>query len=214
MSAAAQVDYTYRYPMPSFVGRARGEFGLFLATCDAAQQSPYFFSGLMRQPGSTAKMLLALSSVVRSHFYVPLNSLMLDPVVTCNEQMIRFEGFSGCCGVYARVDLESDAFDADLRLRGTTNVDFNDPMRASLAGLRDGDEARLAVGTEGVTLETGEETVFEKKVALPARWIKGFNEVQCYQRALQLRFAVAERWMATTASSKRDLLCPKGQADE
>ena len=58
---------------------------------------------------------------------------MTDPVVTCNEGMVRFEGFSGCCGVYARVDLDERAFQGDLYRTGTTNVDFNNPMRAIVA---------------------------------------------------------------------------------
>ena len=71
-------------------------------------------------------MLLVLSDVVRTHFFLPQPAL-LDPVVTSNEAMLRFEGFSGCCGVYARVDLPAEAFDSDIQGRGTTNVDFNNP---------------------------------------------------------------------------------------
>ena len=30
----------------------------------------------------------------------------MDPIATSSPSMVRFEGFSGCCGVYARVDLD------------------------------------------------------------------------------------------------------------
>ena len=60
--------------------------------------------------------------------------------------------FSGCCGVYARVDLPPESFESDLQQRGTTNVDFNDPMRAALNRLRDREEVRLSVGRDEVAL--------------------------------------------------------------
>ncbi len=100
---------------------------------------------------------------------------MADPVVTCNEGAVRFEGFSGCCGVYARVDLDERAFQGDLYRTGTTNVDFNNPMRAALTRLRDDEETRLAVGADEVVLSRGADSVVEKKVKLPIRWIKGFS---------------------------------------
>jgi hypothetical protein len=100
--------------------------------------------------------------------------------------MLRLEGFSGCCGVYARADLPAESFDREIRGRGTTNVDFNTPMRTALARLRDSDHALLNVGREGVELVSEGESVVEKKVKLPVRWIKGFSEVQAYQPALQL----------------------------
>ena len=96
-------------------------------------------------------MLLVLNQVVRTHFFLqrPPN---LDPVVTSSESVIRFEGFSGCCGVYARIDLSSDAFDSEIQGRGTTNVDFNDRMRAELLRIRDTDEVRLSVGASELAL--------------------------------------------------------------
>ena len=97
---------------------------------------------------------------------------------------MRFEGFSSCCGVYARADFEASTFDADILGRGTTNVDFNSAMRAALAQLRASDTVRLAVGADAVHLEKGDQTVVEKKVKLPVRWIKGFTEVQAYLPAL------------------------------
>ena len=131
----------------------------------------------MLAPRETAEMLLVLSEVVRTHFFLP-RPAMLDPVVTSNDSMLRFEGFSGCCGVYARVDIPAEAFHCDHLGRGTTNVDFNNPMRAALSRLRNHDDARLAVGADGVELSKAGDTIVEKKVKLPVRWIKGFSEVQ------------------------------------
>ncbi len=189
MSVATAIDFTYRYEFSSGFGETDQGFGLQLATCGAKQEQPHFFDGQMLAPRETGQMLLVLSDVVRTHFFLPRPAL-LDPVVTSSESMLRFEGFSGCCGVYARVDIPVEAFTTDFLGCGTTNVDFNNPMRAALGRLRDHDQARLAVGREGVELSKGGDTVVEKKVKLPLRWIKGFSEVQLYQPTMELKLDV------------------------
>ena len=189
VSAAASLDFTYRYPFASAVGEVDQGLGLRLATCDAKLAHPYFFDGCLRQPRMVGDMLLVLGEVVRTHFFLP-RPPMTDPVVTSSPAMLRFEGFSGCCGVYARVDLPGEAFDRDIQGRGTTNVDFNSPMRVALARLRDHDNVRLAVGADEVALSRDGESVVEKKVKLPVRWIKGFSEVQAYQPGLELKLEV------------------------
>lgn len=88
--------------------------------------------------------------------------------------MLRFEGFSSCCGVYARVDLETQAFDSELRGKGTTNLEFNDTRQTALRRLTDSDDIKLQVGREGVTLRTADDRIVERKVKLPVRWIKSF----------------------------------------
>ena len=189
MSAAA-LEHTYRYAFPSGPGPTAAGPGLRLATCSADLEQPHFFEGRLRKPGEAGRMLLALADVVGTHFFLPTPP-NLDPVVTSNEAMLRFEGFSGCCGVYARVDLPPEAFDRDLAGRGTTNVDFNSPMRAALSRLRDADDdARLAVGADEVALSKGGGAVVEKRVKLPVRWIKGFCEVAAYAPLLELKLEV------------------------
>lgn len=195
MTAALRLDYTYRYPFASTLERDGALQTLRLATCDGrdAQRvsNPFFFEGRLLAPRTTAEMLLALSHVVTSRFYQPHLKLHIDPVVTGNEEMLRLEGFSSCCGVYARVDLPASAFDGELQQRGTTNVDFNSGMRAALAQVRDGEDVRLAVGKSGVQLTRDSSTIVEKKVSLPVRWIKGFAEVQAFQSRLRPRFDIS-----------------------
>ena len=58
-----------------------------------------------------------------------------------------------------------------LQGRGTTNVDFNATMRAALARIRDGDKVELSVGAKAVELCRDAETVVERKVPLPLRWL-------------------------------------------
>jgi len=192
MPAAAQLLHTYRYPFASHV---ESGYGLRLATSgtqEDAAANPYFFEGRVMRPDELSDMLLVVSEVVRSRFYIPGAMRQIDPVVTCNEDALRFEGFSSCCGVYGRADFSSDAFDAGLRGRGTTNVDFNSPMRGALGRMRTGGEARLSVGIDEVKLTASASgSIVEKKVQLPHRWIKGFAEVQAYLPRLRERIEVS-----------------------
>lgn len=189
MSAA--IDFTYSYAFPSTVqASAHGRPQLTLATCNADHAQPHFFDGKVRQPRMLGEMLYVLSDVVRTHFFLPRPAI-LDPVVTSNEEMLRLEGFSGCCGVYARVDLPASAFEGECKGRGTTNVDFNNDMRAALLRLRDEEDVEFAVGTDEVILSRDGAKTIEKKVKLPLRWIKGFSEVQAYQPRLEPRMDVS-----------------------
>lgn len=186
MSAA--LDFNYQYAFSSAIAKNKdNKPQLSLATFDPNKGHPYFFDGRVRSPETLGEMLLTLSDVVRTHFFLP-RPVLLDPVLTSNENLLRLEGFSGCCGVYARVDLPTDFFEGDCHGRGTTNVDFNTPMRNALMQLRDNDDVRFSVGRDEVVLSRGQEQTTEKKVKLPLRWIKGFSEVQAYQPRLELCF--------------------------
>ena len=183
------IAHSYVYTEPSALGRNTRGPELHLATCTGALEHPWFFSGRLREPRLTADLLLALTEVVRTHFWQP-RPVLLDPVVTASAAVLRLEGFSGCCGVYARVDLAAEAFDAEILGRGTTNVDFNDPMRTALARLHDEAQVELSVGRGEVRLDHQGDAVVEKKVRLPVRWVKGFSEVQAYQPRLSPRLGL------------------------
>ena len=192
MSAVLQ---TYRYATPSFLsidGRPR----LALSTAMPANGSPpRFFEGHMLEPRQVAEMLTAVHLVVGSRFFTPANSVaraiaLSDPVVTSGGGVLRFEGFSSCCSTYVRADVLPAAYDGQVIAKGTTNVDFNAPMRAALARVRDELGLELAVGTDEVTLRSGPAEVTERQVALPVRWIRGMVEVQSCQASMRRRFEV------------------------
>lgn len=186
----SSIPHTYRYAYASQV--AANDVGrpqLSLATSNSDLTQPHFFDGKARAPRELGQMLYTLSDVVRTHFFKQVPAL-LDPVVTSNEALLRLEGFSGCAGVYARVDLPRESFSGETFGRGTTNVDFNQPMRNALMRLRDGDDVDFAVGKDEVVLSKGGAATVEKKVNLPLRWIKGFSEVQNYQPELDLKFEI------------------------
>lgn len=54
-----------------------------------------------------SRCLITLSNIVQSSFNLsPFEIAKLkDPIVTAGNEKIRFEGFSHCAGVYARVDI-------------------------------------------------------------------------------------------------------------
>lgn len=169
-----------------------GGMAVRLATCGGAEDHPFFFRGKLLRPRRTADLLRGLVQVVQSRFYIPPAALarilaLADPIVTCADEVLRFEAFSGCCGAYARVDLLPNAADGERPGRGTTNVDFNAPMRAALARVRDSDSVGLSVGSDSVELARGTESVVERKVALPIRWLKGLVEVQTVQARMNRR---------------------------
>jgi hypothetical protein len=193
--SAVSLDYTYRYRQPSALLMDGDLERLFLATTSTPEASPLFFQGSLRQPRRAADLLLALSRVVRTRFHIPAAMLAkilaeADPVVTCSEDRVRFEGFSACCGVYARVDFLPEALDGSLLGHGTTNVDFNPPMRAALAGIREREPVRLSVGASEVEVTRESGSAVERKVPLPVRWLKGFVEAQAHQSRMSLRMEV------------------------
>jgi hypothetical protein len=190
--SSTSIAYTYRYPFSSSIGKTVGGNALHLATSSTEQVNPYFFRGRILQPRVTAQMLLALSEVVRTRYFLPTpDPSTLDPVVTSNDSTIRFEGFSACCGVYVRVDLSQQAFETEFHARGTTNVDFNTSMRTTLGQIKEIDRVKLFVGDDELMLENNQESIVEKKVLLPLRWIKSFSEVQAYLPTMDLKFELS-----------------------
>lgn len=192
----AAVNYAYTYAFPSLLETVSDGRRLTLATCGGAEKHPYFFQGRFMQPRRCADMLLAISEISRTRFYSPteIRERMLaaaDPVVTSGGDRLRFEAFSVCCGAYARVDLRPEAIDGEYVGKGTTNVDFNPPMRAALTSILNTEKVGLNVGADSVELERGGNKVIERKVKLPVRWLKGFVEVQAYQPRLKLIFEIS-----------------------
>jgi len=196
LNTAIEFDYTYRYAAPSSLLRDQNRNQLSLVTSPECGSSAQFFRGRVTQPKRTADLLIAIVSVVQSRFHVPAAMLgrillLADPVITCSESFVRFEGFSSCGGAYARLDLLPDALDGERLTSGTTNVDVNAPMRNGLSKLRDGEAMDLTVGAEGLAIQHNGQELIERKVKLPSRWLRGFVEVQSFQANMALSFEVS-----------------------
>lgn len=143
---------------------------------------PCFFWGNVGQPFILARCLITLSNIVRSSFSLsPFQMTLLKaPIVTAGNERLRFEGFSHCAGVYARIDVMPDGLDGEFLENGTTNIDFNQPMINALGSIRPNEKIMLSIGEKEVGLYKEEEKIIERKVPLPVKWIKGLGTVQVY----------------------------------
>jgi SWIM zinc finger len=187
----AVVEQTYAYLAPSTVAVDSDGTEVTLSTSGGGSPHPYFFTGFLGEPRQTAQALLVVAEVARTRYYIPPGSASrlaaADPVVTSNVDRLRFESFSGCAGVYARLDLEPELLGGEAAAWGTTNVDFNLPMRAALARVHDADAMLMHVGHDEVRVTTLAGSEVERKVPLPERWVKGFAEVQVSASRMLLR---------------------------
>ncbi|WDZ83465.1 SWIM zinc finger family protein [Micromonospora cathayae] len=174
---------TYRYLGPSTLR----DGDLALQTSGGPTANPRFFTGFLTAPQAAAAGLLAVAEVARTRYHQPVSPASLDPVVTGSRDRLRFESFSGCCGVYARLDVSPAGFDGDVVAHGTTNVDVNAPLREALARVGGLDPLHLSVGPDDLTVSTLDGPVVERKVPLPARWLRGFAEVHVLAAATAVR---------------------------
>ena len=175
-------DFSYSYPRPSALNTdALGSSLLLSAFSEEPTTSgtDCFFWGRLQNSWLAARGLSTLAKVVSSRF-VPQSAALRDPIVTAGAGQLRFEAFSSCNGVYARLDLGPEALDGEFLSSGTTNVDFNEPMVNALARIARTEPVVLSIGQKEVVLERAAGRVVERKVALPERWIKGLTSVQAY----------------------------------
>ncbi|MET7369227.1 SWIM zinc finger family protein [Streptomyces sp. NPDC005566] len=152
-----------------------------------AEANPRFFSGFLTSPRIAARGLLAVADVASARYYQRMLPSSLDPVVTGNGDRLRFESFSGCCGVYARLDVLQDGLGGAETGYGTTNVDVNHPLREALSRITADDPLHLRVGPDEMAVTTVDGPVVEKKVPLPGRWLRGFAEAQVVSAGFDLR---------------------------
>ena len=188
--AAPVLEQTYRYRSPSTLVGDGERRRLRLATSGGPAANPRFFRGRLLLPVVAADLLLTLGDVARSRFHVPSAMLikileLADPVATCADDRLRFETFSACCSVYGRVDLLPEAYEGETIGRGTTNVDFGVGIRSALAGVDERSRLGLSVGADDIEVEVDEGSAIERRVPLPARWLRGFLEVQVIQAELE-----------------------------
>ncbi|MEU3251038.1 SWIM zinc finger family protein [Streptomyces sp. NPDC006997] len=180
------------YRRPSVLESAAGGRRLGLetsrgATTSGVRDHPQFFAGFLTSPQIASAGLLAVADVAAARYYQRQLRASLDPVVTGNGDRLRFESFSGCGGVYARLDVLSAGLDGGEVGHGTTNVDVNNPLREALSRIGTDDPLHLRVGPEELAVTTLDGPVVEKKVPLPDRWLRGFAEAQVIAADFELR---------------------------
>ena len=176
--------FQYAYSFASLLREDKGKTELFLSNYSELPQAnlPCFFTGTISNPYIVARCLVNLANVVKSNFILTAAQLeaMRDPIVTVGAEQIRFEGFSQCAGVYARVDVTEEGQKEAFVASGTTNVDFNQEMISALGRVSKNSSFKLNVGSKAVEVTTDKSKVTEKKVKLPTRWVKSLTAVQHY----------------------------------
>lgn len=175
---------SYQYASKSVLTKSDKEDNLLLSKFSEVQRgnSPCFFWGKLNNPYELSRCLITLSNVVQSSFNLsPFQlALLKDPIVTAGNEQIRFEGFSHCAGVYARVDVLENGQEGEFIENGTTNVDFNTPLISELGKVKKTENLVLSVGQKEVGFHKNGESIIERKVPLPSKWIKGLTTVQYY----------------------------------
>jgi len=180
------------YTRPSTLESAPGGRRLGLETSRGATprgvvDHPRFFAGFLTSPQVASAGLLAVADVAGARYYQQQLRSSLDPVVTGNGDRLRFESFSGCGGVYARLDVLEAGLDGGEVGHGTTNVDVNNPLREALSRIGSDDPLHVRVGPDELAVTTLDGPVVEKKVPLPDRWLRGFAEAQVTAAGFELR---------------------------
>ena len=182
MSATDTLDYGYSFA--SLLKHTPTQDELFLSNYSEIPSAnlPCFFTGKISNPYIVSRCLTTLANVVKSNFIITQAQLeaMRDPIVTVGNEQIRFEGFSQCAGVYARVDVTEKGQKEAFVANGTTNVDFNQEMISALGRVSKQSSFVLNVGSKSVEVTTEKTKVKEKKVTLPTRWVKSLTAVQHY----------------------------------
>lgn len=192
--APAELGYAYRTSSLLTADDAGTKLALATSggtTTTGQAANPFFFAGFVEHPDVVAQALLVVARVARTRFYVPPGSLAAilraaDPVVTSSPEGLRFESFSPCCGVYARLDVDAAALEATFSAAGVTNVDVNPPLRQALAQIHSREPLHLAVGADALQVSTFDAEITEEKVPLPQRWLKGFAETQMISAGIEL----------------------------
>ena len=174
----------YKYNSQSSITSTKGKENLLLSKFNEVEKgnSPCFFWGKLNNPYELSRCLITLSNTVQSSFNLsPFQlALLKDPIVTAGNNQIRFEGFSHCAGVYARVDVLENGQDGEFIENGTTNVDFNTHLISELGKIKKNDDLVLSVGEKEVGFHKEGDSFIERKVPLPSKWIKGLTTVQHY----------------------------------
>lgn len=180
-----------------------------------------YFRGFVRSPRVVAGGMLALADIAAADFRQIRAERAggRDPVVTSDGERLRFESLSRCGGVYGRLDVEAVGLEGVSTGRATTNVDVNPPLYQALTRVGGDDPLRLTVGADEVSVTTMDGQVVEKRVPLPARWLRGLAEVAARAAALDPRMELpagrasgllAE--LSSTAVRRTRWIVPAGRA--
>lgn len=163
--------------------------GLGVAGLEA---SPSFFHGFATHPQVLARGLVTLADITATRYfnYTPTNER--DPILSAHGDRLRAECFSACNGVYACLEVLESGLDGGDIGRGTTNVDLSPASRAVLSAIPSQALLHVDVGNDGLTASTLEETVIERPVEMPERWVRALGNAASMHRDFHEVFSIPQ----------------------
>lgn len=195
----------FRYAGRSGLRVERREVHLGLATTERRT----FVDGGVERADLLSAGLLAVAHVAASRYDTPdgAGARLADPFVTTGDGVVRFESLSGCGRVAARLDLLPGGLDLADHPAGTTNVELGPRMRELLAGVLSRDPARLQVGAPGLTLIPPGSRLPDRRVMLPARWVRTLAELPALTAAMTVRAELGSRHAKSFVRSLGPVSC-------
>jgi len=139
--------------------------------------------------------------------------LVLDPIVSVQEDGTFFEAFSEDESVYARVFLPHENLKTKSKPRlGTTNIDYSVLLEREFSRVRSYRPLDLEVGLNKVDISTAAATVKEERIPLPDTWVRGLVEVQSVLSLAPIDFKISADTLAELLAlleSKRERKSPR-----
>ncbi|MDO4760918.1 MAG: SWIM zinc finger family protein [Corynebacterium sp.] len=159
---------------------------------EGVEVSPSFFHGFATHPQVLARGLVTLADITATRYfnYVPTNER--DPILSAHGDRLRAECFSACNGVYACLEIHERGLDGGEIGRGTTNVDLSPASRAVLSAIPARSLLHVDVGAEGLTASTLEESLTERPVEMPERWVRALGNASSMHREFHEVFSVPQ----------------------
>ena len=188
----AAVEQTYAYLAPSTVAVDADGAEVTLSTSGGGVAAPVLLHGLPRRAAADGAVAPGrgrgrADALLRAAAARPRGSLPPTPSSPATSTGCG-SSRSPAAPASTRGSTSTPSCSAARRLHwGTTNVDFNLPMRAALARVHDADAMLMHVGHDEVRVTTLAGSEVERKVPLPERWVKGFAEVQVSASRMLLR---------------------------
>lgn len=111
--------------------------------------------------------------------------LILDPVISVFPDQVSFEVFSKDEGSYAMLSFDHRCFAVEGEVQcGTTNIDYSGALAQGIEQIRSKRQTQFSIGQEATRFKTEtaaalpDTEVLEKSINVPARWLRGFLQVQ------------------------------------
>ena len=123
--------------------------------------------------------------------------VVLDPIVSVGHSDTTFEAFSADESSYVRVRLPHSLIDTTAPITsGTTNIDFSLALERELCRVRSYRPLNLTVGADQVAIATQAAVAVEKRIDLPASWLRGLLEVQSAMTLTSVRANISTDFLA------------------